>query len=279
MRDRTESDGWHVLDGALEHVIAREPAPLASLARKECAAVVVRLVYPPELCRTLVQRFYALDLLYDPNAAGMRPRRLNIGTALGWTKDDPDCYFAAAAAASDLFASLFGDLDSPIPALYGALASLAGGVPVVVAREPDGRAYGEAIVRAYHAGVGHVPHYDKLVDSTEHAFVVSRVREQLAVILCLQNADQDQGTRSQPILYNATGGPHWDASLAEGSFSALAAHGGLDTIEVPLEPGDLYVFRSSTIHAVPAVHGDRARIVLAAFLGLSENGDAFVVWS
>jgi len=275
----TQSENWSVLDGTLQDVIAREPAPLDSLARKRWAAVVVRNAYPRQVCHELVKRFYALGLLDDPNPSPSGPRRLNIGTALGWTKDDAALYFDAARAATELFSNLFAAGASPIDAMYRTLRALTPGVPVVVAREPDHREYGPAIVRAYRAGVGHVPHYDKFVDSSNHAFVVSRIREQLAVILCLQNSGNSAHPASQPILYSATGGPDWDSCLAQGAFAEIAQRMGLQPIHIQLEPGDLYVFRSSTIHEVPPVRGDRARIVLAAFLGRSEMGDEILVWS
>jgi hypothetical protein len=272
-----EPRGWEPLDGTLPELLRQDPHPLRSLAEGHLAAVVARKSYPAPVCRTIVDRFYELGLLYDPVGRGQPPHRQNIGTVLGWSKDDPEGYFSAAAASSELLSALFADVRDPIRQVYQVLGDLAAGTPVVTASEPDGRAYAPAIVRAYHSDLGHTPHYDRAVDSANHTYAVARVRQQMALVLCLQNADD--GADSQPILYEAEGGPTWEPSLEHGTFHAVAAARGVRRLRIELQPGDLYLFRSSSIHEVPPVRGKTARIVVAAFLGLTPDGDRFVVWS
>ena len=44
-----------------------------------------------------------------------------------------------------------------------------------------------------------------------------------------------------------------------------------------LEGGDLYVFNSNRLHAVPPVHGMRDRIAVGTFLGYSSK--ELLVWA
>jgi hypothetical protein len=203
---------------------------------------------------------------------------MNIGTVLGWSDHDPDTYFRAAEAAAELLDMLFRGPHHPVKELYRILRALANGCPVSTAQEPDGRVYAPAIVRAYPEGIGHEPHYDRAVASQHLHYAVADVRHQMAVVLVFQNSAGGEG-ESQPILYDATGGPEWDVALLNRTFRADARRYGVRRRQIVLKPGDLYVFRSSTIHEVPRAKGARARIVLAAFLGISSTFDQFLVWS
>ena len=47
---------------------------------------------------------------------------------------------------------------------------------------------------------------------------------------------------------------------------------------VEVEPGDFYLFNSGFIHAVPEVLGSEPRIVLATFIGYSDDDSEVMVW-
>ena len=62
-------------------------------------------------------------------------------------------------------------------------------------------------------------------------------------------------------------------------FRSLAQREGIECCAVQLEVGDLYFFRCDHVHEVPAFGGDKARVVLATFIGWSEDDPRIFVWS
>jgi hypothetical protein len=50
-------------------------------------------------------------------------------------------------------------------------------------------------------------------------------------------------------------------------------------VSVNLEPGDFYVFCSETVHELPAPKGERPRVVLAVFFGMSDDDEEIYVWA
>jgi hypothetical protein len=97
-------------------------------------------------------------------------------------------------------------------------------------------------------------------------------------VLCFQNSD-DQGESRDACIYNAPWTPALQGHLAAGTFHQYAAERSLAPAQVHLEPGDLYFFFTENVHEVPPVAGDRPRIVLAAFVGLSPDDEEVFVWS
>ena len=67
--------------------------------------------------------------------------------------------------------------------------------------------------------------------------------------------------------------------LEPGAFRQYVDEKGIERVQVQLEPGDLYFFYSETIHEVPFVVGSRPRVVLASFIGLSEDDPEVFLWS
>ena len=70
-----------------------------------------------------------------------------------------------------------------------------------------------------------------------------------------------------------------DAILTEGRFHKYAKENAIPHACVSLEPGDLYFFNTGMIHEVPGVGGNDPRVVLATFIGYSQDVDAVMVWS
>ena len=269
---------WLPVEGAVDEILARVPQPFDAMRAGEIPAVIVRRAFPAEHCAALIARFYKRGLLYDPREKG-EPRRVDIGTSLGHLARDPDAFYDHARQTHALFASLFDGYDDPVQTLYAALAKMLPHKRVMTARSPDGRLYGPAIFRTYYEGLGHYPHYDSVSKrSKRYEFSASRFDHQFAGVLCFQNSEV-RGDSGEGILYNAPMAPEFQGPLDEKRFREYADQQGIARVQVHLEPGDLYFFYSETIHEVPFVVGDVPRVVLASFIGMSEDDPEVYVWS
>ncbi len=269
---------WLPVEGAVDEILARVPRPFDAMRAGEIPAVIVRRAFPAEHCAALIARFYKRGLLYDPREKG-EPRRVDIGTSLGHLARDPDAFYDHARQTHALFASLFNGFDDPVQTLYDALAKMLPHKRVMTARSPDGRLYGPAIFRTYYEGLGHYPHYDSVSKrSKRYEFSASRFDHQFAGVLCFQNSEV-RGDSGEGILYNAPMAPEFQGPLDEKRFREYADQQGIARVQVHLEPGDLYFFYSETIHEVPFVVGDVPRVVLASFIGMSEDDPEVYVWS
>ena len=274
------SSGWTPVEDSVGDILSRHPLPLMALARGEIPAFVLRRIYNPAHCAGLIDRFYQRGLLYDPHETGDgTPRRVDIGTSFGQHRSDRGAFFAHAARTRQLFTTLFEGYDDPVAIMYDTLAALAPGKKVKTAREPDGRLYGPAIFRVYHADLGHGPHYDSVAKRTKALdYAVSRFQYQFAGVLCFQNsADADDS--GEAFIHHCPWTPDLQPILSSHTFPDYARRNRIDRVHVQLDPGDLYFFFSENIHEVPAVVGDRPRAVLAIFLAMSEDDDEIFVWS
>ena len=271
---------WTPIEGTVEEILAQDPRPFASMLSSDLPAVIVRQAIPSDHCAALVERFYERELLYDPKETGDgSPRRVDIGTSLGRHADNPDEFFAHAAQTRGLYETLFDGYAHPVDVLYDALARFLHDKEVKIAHEPDGRLYGPSIFRTYYDGIGHYPHYDSVSKrSKRHNFAVSRFAHQYAGVMCFQNS-QNHGDTGEGILYRAPMSPEIQPALDEKRFHAYADEHNIERVQVHLEPGDLYFFYSETIHEVPFIVGPTPRIVLASFIGLSEEDPEVFVWS
>jgi len=174
---------------------------------------------------------------------------------------------------------LFDEYEDPVKIVYDSLSHLALDKRVMTARELDGRLYGPAIFRTYHAGLGHGPHYDSVSKRSKlFNYAVSRFQHQFAGVLCFQNSDE-AGEGGEPCIYNSTWTPIMQEYREKGTFRQYAAERGIARIQVKLEPGDLYFFYSENVHEVPSVIGDQPRVVLAIFFAMSPDDAEIFVWS
>jgi hypothetical protein len=266
--------GWHPIEGSVQEVLAREPRPFPALAEGRTPAAIVRGAFPPDQCREVVRR------LYNRGGIQERPGQTYdaVGTSLVNLGADPEAFFASARETRALFARLFDGLQHPVERVYELLAALAPDRRVLTAREPDGRAYGPAIFRLYPAGKGHPPHFDslRLREGWSH-YTVSRFRHQFAGVLCLQ-ASQDAGD-GECLLYRHFWTPELQPVLQEDAFHDYARERGIERARIRLETGDFYVFNPRNVHEVPLISGSTPRIVLATFLGFSEEDPEVYVWS
>lgn len=272
---------WHPAEPDLSTVRAHYADPLRALAQGEIPAIVLRNVYDATECAGLLKRFLQWGLMRDPldvNSLDKR-KRIDIGTSLGNRGHDQAGFLAHAIGTHELFPHLFSGFTDPVHTLYGALAALANDKAVKTAREPDGRLYGPAIFRIHYETHSYAPHIDSVrYRENRTNYAVYRFAHQFAGILCLQNARH--GERSaQTIVHNCLWTPEIQPHLAENTFHQYAREQQIGQFRVDLAPGDLYFFNTRNIHEIPPLDGDNPRIVLATFIGYSEDDPEIYVWA
>ena len=266
----------------LETALAKYDNPIKTLADAEVPAFILRQAFDPAHCEGLIQRFIDLGLMRDsnePRAAADKRVRIDIGTSLGNRGSDKARFLAHAKSTHFLFDFLFQGFDNPVDLIYDSLAKLCPQNKVMVAQEPDGQQYGPAIFRVHYDGQRYKPHIDHVVLREGRTdYTVYRYKHQFAGVLCLQNANASGPgvhSRLHRYLWQPEVQPHIDAD----TFDVFAKEKGVEHCQVELEPGDLYFFNTRCIHEVPEVKGNMPRIVLAVFIGYSEDEDEVMVWS
>ena len=260
------------------------PRPLTALAAGDVPAVVLRGAYPSAHCRGLMRRFEERGY-FDPATVGQAAQLsggsyLDLGTSLGRLGADPAAFFAHAARTHEMFATLFEGFADPVRSLYAALSDLAEGKVVQTACEPDGRLYGPAIFRMYHAAEGHKPHYDSVAKRSRlnYEYAVADFQRQFAGVLCLQTGNKESA--DEPFIYRCLGTqPHIEDVLRQDRFAEYAAAHRIPRVQVRLTPGDLYFFCTENIHEVERLARQRRRVVLACFFATSADKPEIFVWS
>lgn len=305
-----EVTDWTLVEPDINAALDRFKYPLEELAAASVPAIVLRQAWPEDKCRALVEKLVREEHLYDPHqpvpekfqqaaipegyyregsksepiyawqaktATGRT--RIDIGTSLGYRGSDKEDFLSHSAESNRLFSELFAGGDDPIKLMYDALQQLSVNKQVVTAREPDGRLYGSAIIRAHYGGYTYKPHFDSVrLREKRDNYAVHDFEHQFAGVLVLQNSRQGSRTaqcRLHHCLWNEEVDPH----LKAGTFYDYAEEHHIDSVEVCLEPGDMYFFNTRCIHEVPGVDGDDPRIVLATFVGYSSDRDEIFVWS
>ena len=273
---------WRAVGPDLETALSTYENPIKTLADAEVPAFVIRGAYNPVHCQGLIQRFIDMGMMRDsrrPRASADARVRIDIGTSLGNRGSDKERFLAHSQTTHFMFNFLFQGFDNPVDLMYDSLARLCPRNKVKVASEPDGRKYGPAIFRVHYDGQRYQPHIDHVVLREGRTdYTVYRYKHQFAGVLCLQNAEASgPGVQSRlhRYLWQPEVQPHIDAD----TFEPFAREKGIEHCEVNLEPGDLYFFNTRCIHEVPQVKGDLPRIVLAVFIGYSEDEDEVMVWS
>ncbi|MCP3696574.1 MAG: hypothetical protein GY917_30545 [Planctomycetaceae bacterium] len=302
---------WPVIDETAPVTPTDNSSPLEALAAGEIGAIICRDAFTQADCQSVVRQLVSEELLYDPEkpipdkfreiavpenyyyragqdqtafqdhmAAQSQDRmRIDVGTSLGTRASDPDAFFAHAAGTHDLFRSLYGDQGGPVATIYDQLSLLAGTKKVHTAHEADGRLYGPAIFRAHYGGFTYKPHYDSVRHREKRTdYAVYDFEHQFAGVLVLQNTEKD-GQTAQSRLHRCFWNPEVDPHLNNDTFHEYARDQGIASLDVILNPGDLYFFNTGCIHEVPGIAGDSARIVLATFIGYSSDRPDIYVWS
>ena len=302
---------WPVIDESAPVAPASGPAPLEALASGDIGAIICRNAFSQEDCQAVVSQLVSEELLYDPDkpipdkfreiavpenyyyrpgqdktafqdhmAAQSQDRmRIDVGTSLGTRASDPEAFFAHSKETHDLFRSLYGEQGGPVSTIYDQLSLLAGDKRVETAHEADGRLYGPAIFRAHYGGFTYKPHYDSVRHREKRTdYAVHEFEHQFAGVLVLQNTEKD-GQTAQSRLHRCFWNPEVDPHLHNDTFHEYARDHEIASLDVILNPGDLYFFNTGCIHEVPGIAGDSARIVLATFIGYSSDRPDIYVWS
>ena len=282
---------WVATEPDVRTVLAAHPDPLASLARGDVPAIVLRGAYPAEHCAALIERFVERGLMDSRllEADSVQPRRVDIGTSLSNRAADKEAFLAHAQETQALFTSLFAGHPDPVKLVYERLQQLAAAKRVTTAYEPDGGFYGPAIFRIHYAGHRYQPHVDHAGKHERRLdYAVSRFDHQFAGVLCMQNSrsggNRSGGHRSggriaQSILHRCLWTAELEPCLQEDGFAAYAAANAIEHFQVDLQPGDLYFFNTRLVHEVPALEGPSPRVVLAVFIGYSRDDPEVFVWS
>lgn len=272
---------WLPAEPDLETVCKTYSDPIYALSQAEMPAIILRNAYSPAQCQGLINRFTNMGLMRDEadvNSVDKRTR-IDIGTSLGNRGADKTKFLAHAETTHHLFKFLFDGFNNPVDLIYDSLTALSPKQEVKVAREPDGSLYGPAIFRVHYETHSYKPHIDHVKYRENRTdYQVYRFEHQFAGVLCVQNADEtDRGT--QAILHRCLWSEEVQPYIVEETFDQYAADNGIQNCEVELEQGDLYFFNTRCIHEVPPVQGNRARIVLAVFIGYSPEDREIYVWS
>lgn len=272
---------WIPAEPDLEAVCRNYPNPIHALSQAEMPAIILRNAYSPVQCQGLIKRFTDMGLMRDEadmNSADKRTR-IDIGTSLGNRGSNKPRFLAHAKETHRLFSFLFDGFDNPVSLIYESLSALSPGKEVKVAREPDGALYGPAIFRVHYETHSYKPHIDHVKYREQRTnYAVYRFEHQFAGVLCVQNADA-QGKGTQAILHRCLWSGEIQPHIAAETFDRYAAENDIENCQVELAQGDLYFFNTRCIHEVPPVAGNRARIVLAVFIGYSPDDDEVFVWS
>lgn len=279
----TATNTWMPAEGDLADILTRYPRPLAALQTAEIPAIILRGAFNADHCAGLMQRFRERGF-FDQGTVGKETQLsggpyLDLGTSLGRLSSDPEKFFAHAARTHELFKTLFDGYDNPVQLIYESLSRLASDKRVMTAHQPDGRRFGPAIFRIYHANEGHGPHFDSVAKRSKLLnYAVSRFQHQFAGVLCLQSADRVDES-GEPFIYKCPSTADVQKELAEVPFHEYVAEKGIPRVQVRLDPGDLYFFYTENYHEVPRVSGGGPRVVLAVFFGMSPADEEIFVWS
>ena len=273
---------WIPAGEDLKGILGAYEDPLHALSLAEVPALMIRNAYPPAQCAGLIDRFIERGLMPTADAVEIksgRVRRIDIGTGLGGNGNDQEEYFRKSAKSAELLRTLFDGFDNPISVIYDTLSALAGeGRRVVTAYEPDGRQYCPAIFRIHYDGHRYVPHIDHVtLREKRFNYEVTRFDHQFAGVLCVQNSVPGKVV-PQAILHRCLWTEEVQPHIEAHTFDNYKTAYSIEHHRVDLEVGDLYFFNTRCIHEVPFVEGTQARVVLAVFIGFSDDDDEIYVW-
>jgi hypothetical protein len=98
--------------------------------------------------------------------------------------------------------------------------------------------------------------------------------------LMFDTANSTHGRRN-PVDGSAFEGPHFHFMLDTEGFAAYreSRRPAVREAAVDLSAGDMYFFKSDSVHAVPGFSGGRARVVMGAFIGYDAARPEIAVWS
>lgn len=244
-----------------------------------------------------------------------RSSRFDIGMSLAAGCKDPTGYFERCRGTAEIYEQMFEGLplaQQPRYLMYDALGALSGRAKTAVtAYEPDGRQYGPCIIRTHKPyrdgfeGASYSLHYDSArYREQRRGWAVYRFPVQLAGILVLQAPDRvPAGVPSGPsgqvesvyhdsVMYkydcqeivkngfnSGARNPLWPSDVDNDRFRPVVESGVVPSAAVDLEVGDMYFFKSDSVHEAAGFGGSKARSVFCTFIGYDPDDGEIFVWS
>ena len=250
----------------------RDKAPLRALISGDHAVVLLRGLLSASVIDTELSRIKAL--FHRASTTRYTNGTLTtIGPYLAKYLADTPEYFSAASAATEMLRSAAFHLGANV---REALRQTFGLSSLVPAREPDGRRYGESVIRIHADGVRNPLHNDNIMrDAADTGLLVSGLAHQLSCVVCIQECDSGGELK----MYGKPWAPSDEAFKIPGGL-------GYDMKVVSDAPcctfrpraGDVYLINPTFYHEIERV-GGAARTTLGFFIGFRDESltDA-VVW-
>ncbi|MEV0253495.1 hypothetical protein AB0H82_04365 [Streptomyces sp. NPDC050732] len=211
-------------------------------------------------------RRQALDLLGLASTVNYTNGSLTtVGPYLAAHLQDPQGYFDIATRANEHMARAGFDLPTRVRAALRRTFELAALEP---ASGPDGRPYGEAVIRLHADGVRNPLHNDHIArDATGTAWTVADVVGQLSCIVCLQECDWG----GELVTYRKPWEPRderWKVPGELGYRSEVVATAPRHIFRPQTQ--DIYLINPTYYHEIEEVHG-ATRMTLGFFIGFTDD--------
>ncbi|WIM94526.1 hypothetical protein ACTOB_006553 [Actinoplanes oblitus] len=196
-----------------------------------------------------------------------------IGPYLAKYLSRPDDYFTAARAAENRLDEVSFDLSAQV---RQALTKEFGLHSLRPAEEPDGRRYGDAVVRVHADGVSNPLHNDNIMrDARDTGLALAGLRHQLSCVVCVEECDEGGELR----IYQRSWRPEDEAFKIDGGLgydAGVVAGAPVHTFRPRAE--DVYLINPTHYHEIERVHG-ADRTTLGFFVGFpGESLTDAVVW-
>ena len=197
-----------------------------------------------------------------------------------------EAFLEHSVSTNKLFADIFPEPDAdPVKRFFDCMQDLATPVnkTVKVAYEPDGREYGPVIFRVHYESWAYAPHINHIrVGDKLFNFEASRFVHQFAGLICMANSEEAaeyDGNSPGATIYRHFPTPDIDEMQQLGKFHEFVEQEAVPHTTLDIQEGDFYLFNAGFVHEVPAVIGTDPRIVLATFIGYSQDDDEVLVWA
>ncbi|MGA4844831.1 hypothetical protein ACOBQB_00475 [Streptomyces sp. G5(2025)] len=188
-----------------------------------------------------------------------------VGPYLAAHLDDAQDYFDIASRANERMAHAGFDLPARVRAALRQTFELAALEP---ASGPDGRSYGEAVIRLHADGVRNPLHNDHIArDAAGTAWRVADVVGQLSCIVCLQECDWG----GELVTYRKPWEPRderWKVPGELGYRSEVVATAPRHIFRP--QTYDVYLINPTYYHEIEEVHG-ATRTTLGFFIGFTDG--------
>jgi len=267
----TESANWPRIecDVGAGHA---DPGLLRGLIDGEIAVIRLRNLLPD---RELAVNRYRLRRVFDRATTThyVNGTLTTIGPFLAKYLSRPDDYFTDARDADDRLAEVSFDLAGQV---REALKKAFGLHSLEPAQEPDGRRYGDAVVRVHADGVSNPLHNDNIMrDAAGTGLALAGLHHQLSCVVCVEECDSGGELK----IYQKPWQPADETfKIADGLGYHPGVVAGAACHTFKPRAGDVYLINPTHYHEIERVVG-ADRTTLGFFIGFGQPAlnDA-VVW-